>query len=278
MTHTNNSNSQTWPWYHPPPTNQQPSPLPPFVGSFAMQQLLGSQANIMPCCGAPMQQFYSSPICVGPVYQGMAQQHQHQHQHRPPNSGPSRNQHSKGRRKTEAQYSYHTLHESSGTIAGDHSTGIHPGMASMGAVSNTGAGGAWRPPSGNTSTVDRNSTQQTRITPYERDRSGHCRTRRQRSDKVNPSAYEIHIGDSESRLISQSILYRLLHRQLFSGGATPGVIPAPAPSMLSTSAPALSPSALPTSTSALANSTPTASTGYAETTTYANAQERMYLS
>jgi len=209
--HTNNSNSQTQPWYHPPPTNQQPLPLLSFVDPFAMQQLLGLQANTIPCCGVPMQPLYSLPFCVGPVYQGVAQQDQYQHQFRPPNSGSSRNQHSKGRRKTEVLYSYHHKHESSGTIARDHSAGIHPGMASMGAVNNTGAGGAWRPPSGNPSMIDRNSTQQMRITPYERDRSGHSRTRRQRSDNVNLSVYEIHIKNLESRLISQSILYRLLH-------------------------------------------------------------------
>jgi len=196
--HTNNSNSQTQPWYHPPPTHQQPLPLPPFVDPFAMQQLLGLQANTMLCCGVLVQPLYSLPFCVGPVYQGIAQQHQHQHQHRPPNSGPSRNQHSKGRRKTEARYPNHYKHESSGTIAGDHSSGIHPGIASMDAVNNTGAGGAWRPPSRNPSMVDRNSTQRMRITPYERDRSGHSRTRRQRSDKVDLSVYAI---DSESRLI-----------------------------------------------------------------------------
>ena len=85
--HTNNSNSQTQPWYHPPPTHQQPLPLPTFVDPFAMQQLLGLQANSMLCCGVLVQPLYSLPFCVGPVYQGIAQQHQHQHHFRPPNSG-----------------------------------------------------------------------------------------------------------------------------------------------------------------------------------------------
>ena len=119
------------------PTNQrQHFPLPPSLNPFVMQQLLDSQANTIPWCEG----CYSLLFCTGPVYhwQGVAQQHQHQY--RAPSSGPSRNQRGKESRKAEAQYLINLKHESSRTIAGDRSTGTHPGHARIGANDKTGTG------------------------------------------------------------------------------------------------------------------------------------------
>jgi hypothetical protein len=116
-----------------PRNERQPLPTPPSLNFFIMQQqLLELQANTIPWC----QGFYGLPFCAGPVYQVMAQQHQHQY--RGPSSGPSRNQRSKGFREAEAQTLYNILHESSGAIAGDRPSGIHPGYARIGANDNTG--------------------------------------------------------------------------------------------------------------------------------------------
>jgi hypothetical protein len=135
------------------PWNQrQHLPPPPSINPFIMQQLLELQANAMPWSEV----FYGLPFCTGPVYQGMAQQHQHQY--RAPSSGPCRNQRSKGSRKAEAQFLFHISHESSGTIAGDRSTSIHPGYARIGANNNTGAQKVWRTPSRNPLMADHNST------------------------------------------------------------------------------------------------------------------------
>ena len=129
------------------PTNQRQQLLPPppyVVNPFVMMQhLLELQANTIPWCEG----LYSLPFCAGPVYQGMAQQLQHQY--RAPSSGPSRNQRSRGSRKAEALYLYNLIHESSGTIAEDRSTGIHPGHARIGANDNTRAGKVRRTPSRN---------------------------------------------------------------------------------------------------------------------------------
>ena len=100
-----------------------------------MQLLLELQANTIPWRGS----YYDLPICVGPVYQGMPQQHLNHHQYRTPSSGPTHNQRSKGFRKAETQCLKSVLHESSGTITRDHSTGIHLGHAQIGAGNNTGA-------------------------------------------------------------------------------------------------------------------------------------------
>jgi hypothetical protein len=181
------------------PRNQRQHLPPPYINPFMMMQLLlESQAYTMPW----YEGFNGMSLCAAPVYQGMAQQHQY----RAPNSGPSRNQRSKGSRKAEAQHSYNFSHESSETIAGDRSTGIYPSHARIGASDNTGASKVWRTPSRNPSMADHNSTQQTRTKPYNRDRSN--RTRRRRTDKVDPSVYEIPIVKSKSMLISLSILYR----------------------------------------------------------------------
>lgn len=126
-----------------PRNHRQPLPPPPSLNFFIMPPLLGLQAQTIPWYGG----FYGLPFSTGPVYQGMAQQHQHQY--RPPSWGPIRNQHSNGFRKAEAQILYNFIHESSGTIAGDRSTGIHPGYARIGAIDNPGAEKVWRTPSRN---------------------------------------------------------------------------------------------------------------------------------
>lgn len=117
-----------------PRDQRQLLPPPPTVNPFIMQHLLELQANTIPWCEG----FYGLSFCVGPVYQGMAQQHQDQY--RAPSSGPSRNQHGKGFRKAEALFLNHILYESSGTIARDRSIGIHPGQAQISASDNTGVG------------------------------------------------------------------------------------------------------------------------------------------
>ena len=129
------------------PTNQRQQPLPPplyVVNPFVMMQhLLELQANTIPWCEG----LYGLSFCAGPVYQGMDQQHQHQY--RAPCSGPSRNQRSKGSRKAEAPYLIKNTHESSGTIAEDRSTSIHPGHARIDVNDNARAGKVWRTPSRN---------------------------------------------------------------------------------------------------------------------------------
>jgi hypothetical protein len=100
-----------------------------------MQQFLASQANTM----SFYENFYGFPLYAGPVYQDTAQQYQHQYW--APSSGPSRttNQY-EGFRQAEALRQNHRTHESFGMTAEDHSTGIHPGHARMGAINNTGVG------------------------------------------------------------------------------------------------------------------------------------------
>ena len=122
--------------YLDPRNQRQPLPMPASVNLFVMQQLLESQANIIPW----YEGLYGLTFCACPVYQETDHWQQHQHQYQAPSSGPSRNQHRKGFRKAEAQHQYHILHESSGTIAEDRSTGIHPGHAWIGANDNTGIG------------------------------------------------------------------------------------------------------------------------------------------
>ncbi|KAF8798511.1 hypothetical protein BYT27DRAFT_7203001 [Phlegmacium glaucopus] len=77
----------------------------------------------------------------------------------------------------------------------------------MGAGNNAGTGGASRPPSGNPSTADCNSTTQMQKRPYKGDRSSPSWTRRRTEDI---SEYEVLIMDLGSTLISQSILHRFL--------------------------------------------------------------------
>ena len=66
------------------------------------------------------------------------------HQYRAPSSGPSRNRRNrrnKGFRKTEPLYPNHILHESSGTVFHDCSTGVD---AQIDASNNPGKGKVWR--------------------------------------------------------------------------------------------------------------------------------------
>ena len=206
--YTNNSNCHSWPWMHPHPTDQlHPLPPPLFVDPFVMPQLLELQANNMPRHEGRIRHSYISPFCIGSVYLGMAQQY------RAPSSGSSRNQHSKGIRKTEAPCLYQVIHELSGAIARDHSTSTHRGHAQIGTRDNPGAGRARTPPSRNPSMVDHNSTQQMRITHDKR--YHHPRSRRRRTDKVDPSMYEIPIVNFESNLTSPSILYQPFLRTLY---------------------------------------------------------------
>ena len=84
--------------------------------------------------------------------------------------------------------------------------------------------------------ADHNSTQQQRQTnPYNRNRSS--RTQRRRTDKVDPSVYEIPIVESRSMLVPlYPSFINQFHQQLFAGGAMAGnpKIPMSAPAMLST--------------------------------------------
>ena len=176
------------------PRNQQrPLPPPPFINPFLMHWCEG---------------FYA-----GSLYQGMAQQNQHMYPSRPPNSGPHCNQRRKGSHKTEAQYCNNVSHESPGTIAGDRSTGINPGYAQINANGNTRAGKVWRTPSRTPLMADHNSTLQKRTKPYDRDRSSrNWKGQYSRTDKVNPSEYEIPIMGSQGT----SIRYRFAIHPLLS--------------------------------------------------------------
>jgi hypothetical protein len=102
-----------------------------------MLQLLEFEIDIMRW----YEKFYGLPIGTG---QELDQQHQHQY--RGPSSGPPRrNQRRKGFRMAEAQVPYNKIHESSGKIAEDCSTGIHPSYARIGANDYAGAGKVWEP-------------------------------------------------------------------------------------------------------------------------------------
>ena len=135
------------------PRNQrQPLPPPPSINFFIIQQPLELQANNVPW----REGFYSLPFCSCPaIHQGIDQQHRSQY--RAPSSGPRRNQRRKGFSEAEAQDFFNRLHESSRTIAGDRSTGIHPGYAQIGANNNTGAEKVWKTPSRNPLMADHNS-------------------------------------------------------------------------------------------------------------------------
>jgi hypothetical protein len=147
----------------PTGTNQQPLPPPIPLNPTIIQQLLGSQAtgNSMPWRedSTPMYFHGILPFSADPVYQGMAQeQHPSPSHYRAPSLGPSRHQRrNKGFRKAETPYTNHYTHESSRTVARDHSTSNHPGHARIGAVDNTGVGKVWSIPSRNPSMVDHNS-------------------------------------------------------------------------------------------------------------------------
>ncbi|KAF8800879.1 hypothetical protein BYT27DRAFT_7190912 [Phlegmacium glaucopus] len=135
--------------------------------------------------------------------------------------GLIRNQHRR-HRVTEAPSPYQVVPESSRTITGDRSNGTHP---SMGAIDNSGPGEA-RPPSRNPRMGNRGSIKQKRIEVfYNDDRSGPSQTETQESrGEEDPSTYEVPLVDLP-----------IAGRQ--QGGLNnPTVIPAPAQSMVSTSA------------------------------------------
>jgi len=207
MRQNNSTGTQNQPRCPPHPTRRQgrmhpyklngnlqtptpPLPPPPFINAnpYVMQQQFSGWHTHTTPGNFPMQHYYS--YHPNPVYQGGPGVQQHQHQYRP---GPSHNQQIK-RHKTEAQYPNTLLHVSSGTISKDQSTGIHP---RMGAFKNTGNGGGWKPPSEDPVIVDHNSTYQVQV--YERDRAAHSWRRKKRSE--GPTAYEIPITGSESKLI-----------------------------------------------------------------------------
>ena len=124
------------------PMNQQRSrPLPPqqFVNfSTPMQQPLGS-ANTMVCSEG---YYDGSSFYTGPVYQRMAPipSRQVPHQYLPPSSGPSRFRRKKWSRKAGHPYPYQIVHESSGKVYYDRSTGLNPGMAQIDAHNNSATG------------------------------------------------------------------------------------------------------------------------------------------
>ena len=68
---------------------------------------------------------------------------------RAPSWGTSRHQRRIGSHEAEALYQNKVLHELSGTITRDRSTGNHSGMARMDAKNNAGAEKVWRTPSRN---------------------------------------------------------------------------------------------------------------------------------
>ncbi|KAF8798494.1 hypothetical protein BYT27DRAFT_7264650 [Phlegmacium glaucopus] len=159
MTHNNpNSNSQSSRWFQPPPTNQQPLPLPQSFPPFVP----GSQANGMPWGAQP----------IGSMYQGLVQQG-------PPSSGSYRNHRGGGRPRTGPQQPNQNLHASSGMTRRGHSASTYQGHAWMGAGNNPGTGGSSRLPSRNPSSANW----------YHR---GPSRTRRRTEDL---SVYEVPITD-----------------------------------------------------------------------------------
>jgi hypothetical protein len=152
----------------PSTRSQQPQALlpPPSLNpAFMMQQLLPVpvpvpvglhwQTNTMgtmprPWCaegGAPLA-FYDLPFCGDPHWQAASYQGMAQPQYRVQALNPAGLSHwHQGFNTTEAQYSYHYVHESSETVAEDRFRGIHPGRARMGASYETGTGKVWRTPS-----------------------------------------------------------------------------------------------------------------------------------
>ena len=117
--------------------------------------------------------------------------------------------------------------------------------------------------------ADYNSTQQIRTKSYYRRRSS--RTRRRRSDKVNPAVYKVPTVESQSMLIL-SILYQPFISNLSGGTMASGpIIPTPAPSELSMWTTAAAVAVAPESAASTWTSTWTT---YTETTRYRNAPKR----
>ena len=134
---------------------------------------LRSQDFLYP--SVPMQQphntmiegFYDSYFHTGPVVYpshwqtpGMApnQQVPPSQQHQPPSSRRSHGQPKKWSRKTEHPQPYQFIHESSGVVFYDRSTGVDPGEAQIDASNNPGTGQVWITPSKNPLTADCNLT------------------------------------------------------------------------------------------------------------------------
>ncbi|KAF8813213.1 hypothetical protein BYT27DRAFT_7181615 [Phlegmacium glaucopus] len=136
--------------------------------------------------------------------------HPHQHSY----VGPTRNQRHGGHRMTVASTPYNTIHISSRTTANDHSMGTYPVYAGMGALNDTGVGGA-TPPSGN---PQMGSVQPKRVKRAKRRRSGPPKTQKQQRGQDDLSAYLVPIVETVATT---------------GGPATPTVIPAPAPASMS---------------------------------------------
>ena len=103
-----------------------------------------------------IQQGYNAPYITGPVY-SMGGQRPNRHQGQARSSGPWRNQR-KRYCKAEPQNQDHNIHESSGLVVNDRSTGVNPGHAWIGASNETRAGKVCRTPSENLLMTDFNLT------------------------------------------------------------------------------------------------------------------------
>ena len=90
---------------------------------------------------------------AGLVHQGMqvaSEQNQPEDQYQAPKSGPSPSRNQRKRfRKAESPYPNQSLHESSGTVGEDRSTGVDPGHARINANDDAGVSKVWRTPSEN---------------------------------------------------------------------------------------------------------------------------------
>ena len=193
-----------------PPTYQQPPiPLSAFENPsvyVVQQQSLGPLPHTPHRGegGLPIQHSHSSLNSTGlqasPVYQGVTRQYQQRYQ--PPGPGPSYNQHTRGRHRTEVQYTTNHRYVSSRMVSRDHYTSTHPANAQMGAFNNT-TGRACRPPPKNPMMANNARTQRVRLKPYERDRATRKEdaTREERTDKVHLSMYEVPITGLQSKLI-----------------------------------------------------------------------------
>ena len=130
-----------------PPPQIFPPPPPPLMNPVMWQsQQLAAYSHQHPAANAmPWSGNYGGSTSYpagGPVLGN----HQHQQQ---PSSGPSR---SRKRRKEQSPKAvppppYHNVHESSGMVSYDRSTGIHPGHARIDANNHPGMGQVWRTPS-----------------------------------------------------------------------------------------------------------------------------------
>ena len=118
---------------------------------------------------------YSSTNSTGPVHQGMAQNqqtgpvnqrmapnaspsHQLQNQYRRPTSRLNRRRRRKEARKAVHPYQSNKIHELSGTVPSNSSTGVNPGMARNDTNNNPRRGVVWRTPSKNPFVTDCNLT------------------------------------------------------------------------------------------------------------------------